>query len=78
MRSILHVIYQIVGRLFNVSRHNAKTKEMTSVIIDLQHADDGASIAHTAEEFQTRYKKSMTFHKYQKNQDNLPTHSRQQ
>ena len=46
---ILHIIHRIVGRRFNLSSLNAQTKEMSSVITDLQYADDCDVFAHTAE-----------------------------
>ena len=41
-------------RLFSLSRLKAKTKVTTTVVMDLQYADDCAILAHTAEEPSTR------------------------
>ncbi len=48
----VHVEYQLDGSLFNICRHQARTKTKTRQICELQYADDCAVLAHSPDSLQ--------------------------
>ncbi|KAJ8398444.1 hypothetical protein AAFF_G00426990 [Aldrovandia affinis] len=46
-------MYRIDGRLFNLNRFKAKSKVLTSTIMELQYADDNALVAHSEADLQS-------------------------
>ena len=49
----VEIDYSLDERLCNLSRHKVKTKVTKTAVADLHYADDGAVLAHAAEELQT-------------------------
>ncbi len=48
----VHVEYRLDGSLFNICRHQARTKTKTRQICELQYADDCAVLAHSPDSMQ--------------------------
>ena len=49
----VEIDYSLDEKLFTLSRHKVKTKVTKTAVVDLPYADDGAVLAHAAEELQT-------------------------